>query len=580
MHPWLRIHLERRAAALAAGVLLTFVVSGLNLVGPVLSGSLVDRVVVGGDKSLLWPILGAMAGAILVKSLIRYGYQMLFERASQATIRACREELFAKLQRMDFGYFDRTKTGDVMAHMTGDIDAVRHMIAWVAYQTCENGSVLLASLAALFLVNWKLTLAMFAATPLLAFFTLGLSREVKPTFAAIREQFSRLNSVVQENIAGNRVVRAFSREDYEIEKFQAENDAYRDRNVESARVWAKYIPAIEFTSGLLPVILILVGGWMIIRGSLSLGQLVTFNGLVWAIAQPLRMAGWLVNDMQRFSAAADRLDKLYSLRSAVEEGDRKLAPARVRGRVEFRDVSFSYGDERVLEGLSFVAEPGQTIGIIGPTGSGKSSVGRLLCRYYDRDSGDILLDGIDVRDWDLDALRSSVGVTMQDIFLFSDTIEGNIAFGAPETGLDEVLRASELANAHEFVRELPEGYDTIIGERGVGLSGGQRQRVALARLLLVSPPVMILDDTTSAVDVETEERIQDSIRALRGERTLIVIAHRVSTIMHADTILVIKDGRAVERGSHEELVALGGYYAEVFRHQTRSEGPAGEAGRG
>lgn len=292
---------------------------------------------------------------------------------------------------------------------------------------------------------------------------------------------------------------------------------------------------------------------------------------------PLRMAGWLVNDIQRYAAAADRLDKLYALESALRPSPLALRRGPVNGRVEFRGVFFSYGDESVLEDVSFVAEGGQTVGILGPTGSGKSSIGRLLCRFYDRTAGEILLDGIDVRDFDLDYLRANVGVTMQDVFLFSDTIEGNVAFGAPEATLEEVRAAAALANAHEFVEGLQEGYDTIIGERGVGLSGGQRQRVALARLLLKAPPVMILDDTTSAVDIETEERIQSSIKALRGKKTVFIIAHRLSSIMHADQILVVKGGRIVERGRHEELLRLGGYYEEVFRHQT---GPDARATHG
>jgi ATP-binding cassette subfamily B protein len=568
MHPWLRVHLKPYRWAFIPAILFTFAVSALNLVNPLISGALVDKVIVGGQISLLWGFLGLMLGSIVVKSLIRYSYLMVFEHVSQDTIRACREELFAKVQRMDFGYLDRTKTGDIMAHMTGDLDAVRHFIAYVIYQFCENGSVFFMAIVALFFVNWKLTLVMLVITPFIARFTIGLSKDVKPTFTAIREQFSRLNSVVQENIAGNRVVRALVREDYETDKFQAENDAFRERNVESALVWAKYLPPIEFFSGLLPVILILAGGVMIIRGELSLGQLVTFNGLIWAINQPLRMAGWLVNDAERYSAAADRLSKLYKLKSAIEEKAEGAKPDRVKGRVEFRAVSFSYGDESVLKDVSFVAESGQTIGILGPTGAGKSSIGRLLCRFYDRDAGGILLDGIDVRDYDLDYLRSRVGIAMQDVFLFSDTIEGNIAFGNPLASVEAVQRAAELANANEFVEELPEGYDTIIGERGVGLSGGQRQRVALARLLLTAPPVMILDDTTSAVDIETEERIQASIKALRGKHTMFIIAHRISSIMHADQILVVKNGRIVERGTHEELRRLGGYYEEVFRHQT------------
>jgi ATP-binding cassette, subfamily B, multidrug efflux pump len=567
MHPWLWAQLKKYKAQYLLALCATMAVPAINLVNPLLAGILVDRVIIAGERELLLKLLGTMVLAVVLKAVIRYSYQMAFERASQHVLKACREELFSKLQRMDFGYYDRTKTGDIMAHLTGDLDAVRHFVAWVVYQIAENVLMFTVAIIALFFVSWKLTLALLIVAPPIGWLTFALSRKVKPTFAAVRAQFSRLNSVVQENIAGNRVVRALTREDYETGKFQAENGAYRDRNVESAAVWARYIPPIEFFSGVLPVVLILIGGTMIVRGSLTLGQLVTFNGLVWAINQPLRMAGWLVNDVQRYAAAADRLDKLFGLESALPEGEKGLRPPSIEGRVEFRGVSFSYGDEAVLEGIDFSAEPGQTIGILGPTGSGKSSIGRLICRYYDRTSGEILVDGVDVRDYDLDYLRANVGVAMQDVFLFSDTIEGNIAFGSPSAPIDDVIRAAEMANAHDFVKDLDEGYDTIIGERGVGLSGGQRQRVALARLLLASPPVMVLDDTTSSVDIETEERIQESIRSLRGKKTVFIIAHRVSSIMHADQILVIRDGRVAERGTHGELRALGGYYDEVYRHQ-------------
>lgn len=568
MHPWLWAHLRKHRFIYFFGVALTLAVSAINLVNPFVSGVLVDRVILAHENGLLWKVLGVMVLAVLLKSAIRYSYQMIFERVSQDVLRSCRQDLFAKLQKMDFAYFDRTKTGDIMAHMTGDLDAVRHFIAWVVYQIAENAIMFAIALVALAFVDWRLTLALMAIAPLIAYFTIGLSKKVKPTFAAVREQFSRLNSVVQENIAANRVVRALTREDYEIEKFEAENEAFRLRNVESAAVWARFIPPIEFFSGLLPVVLVLVGGAMIIGGSLSLGELVTFTGLVWAINQPLRMAGWLVNDVQRFAAAADRLDKLFSLKSALPESGKAVRPVSVEGRVEFKGVSFSYGDENVLENVSLTVEPGMTVGILGPTGSGKSTLAKLMCRYYDPSSGRILLDGIDLRDYDLDFLRANVGLAMQDVFLFSDTIEGNIAFGRPDASVEDVLEASRLANAHEFVRDLEEGYDTIIGERGVGLSGGQRQRVALARLLLASPPVMILDDTTSAVDIETEERIQESLQSLRGKKTMIVIAHRISSIMISDLILVLRDGRIAERGSHDELIAMDGYYAEVYRHQT------------
>jgi ATP-binding cassette subfamily B protein len=571
MSAWLWKYLSRHRWLLVAGIALTLVVSGLNLVNPMLTKDLVDKVILKGETQLLWVILGVMLATVVVKALVRFGYQMMFEYISQDTIKRIREKLFGQIQAMDHGYFDRTKTGDIMSHMTGDIDAVRHLMSWVIYQTAENGVIFVAALVAMAFINWQFALMMLAVTPLIAWATISLSHQVKPTFTRIREQFSRLNSVVQENIAGNRVVKALTREDYEIGKFMRENDEYRSRNIESAKVWGTWIPLIELFSGLLSAVVILAGGVMVVQGWMSLGELVACNGLVWAITNPLRMAGWLINDFERFRASAERLDKLDSLGSALADHPEATDPGCLRGEVEFRNVSFSYGDEEVLTDISFKASPGQTIGILGPTGAGKSSIARLICRFYDRTGGEILVDGHDISRIKLERLRSSVGITMQDVFLFSDTIEGNIAFGKPDATMEEVLRASTLANAHEFVKGLPEGYDTIIGERGVGLSGGQRQRVALARLLLTAPPVLILDDTTSAVDIETEERIQHSIRNLHGGHTLFIIAHRLSSIMHADQILVVRDGRIAERGRHDELVAQDGYYAEVWRHQTGVE---------
>lgn len=572
MYAWLWTYLRKHRYFMAFGLALALGVTGLNLISPMLSGVLIDRVILKSETDLLLPILGIMIAAIVVKSVVRYLYQLMFERVSQSVIRTIREELFGRIQHLDFAYFDRTKTGDLMAHLTGDIDAVRHFVAWVIYQVWENASTFLVSVTVLFIIDWQFTLVLLAVTPLIGLLAWMLSKQIKPTFSRIRDQFSRLNSVVQENIAGNRVVKALTREDHEIAKFMVENDAYRERNLEMARIAARFMPLIEFFSGMLPVVLILAGGILIIQGKMTIGQWVTFNGLIWALNNPMRMAGMLVNDTQRFRASCERLYTLQQVRSALPNPVvvSPIDATTLNGTVEFRDVSFSYGDEPVLANISFSARPGQTVGILGPTGSGKSTLAKLLCRYYDVSQGSILLNGRDLREYPLETVRRTVGITMQDVFLFSDTIEGNIAFGMPQASIDEVMRASNLANAHEFIKDLSEGYDTIIGERGVGLSGGQRQRVTLARLLINPPPVLILDDTTSAVDIETEERIQHSIRTLHGSRTMLIVAHRLSSIMHADLILVLKDGRIIEQGRHDELIALNGYYAEVYRHQTES----------
>lgn len=570
MYSWLWSYVKKYRLRFLAGILLALGVSALNLANPAISGIIVDKVIIGGRTSLLWVLLGFMLGVTVLKLTVRFAYQISFEHISQNVMKTVREDLFEHLQRLDFGYFDTTKTGDIMAQMTGDLDAVRHFLAWVVYQCVENSVIFLASATALFFVNWKFTLVLLSVSPFIGLTVFLLARDVKPTFSRIREQFSRLNSVVQENIAGNRIVKAFVREDHEIAKFERENTAFRERNIESAAVWGKYIPLIEFFSGLLSVVMVLAGGIMIIRQSLSLGEFVIFSGLVWALNNPMRMAGWLINDIQRFAASCERIFSLSRTRSRLEDARNNAKFTDFSGRVEFENVTFSYGDEEVLSGVSFTAEKGTTVGILGPTGSGKSSLVKLICRYYDPTHGRVLLDGTDVRDIPLSTLRSQVGIAMQDVFLFSDTIEGNVAFGVPDAPVEDVIEAAVMANAHDFVGELPQGYDTIIGERGVGLSGGQRQRLALARLLLKNPPVLILDDTTSSVDIETEARIQASIRALHGTRTMFIVAHRISSIMHADEIFVLQNGHIVQRGTHERLIREDGYYRTVYIHQTGS----------
>jgi ATP-binding cassette, subfamily B, multidrug efflux pump len=571
MFPWLWSYVRRYRFLMVFGLVLAVGVSALNMVNPTVAGTIVDKVILGGQRDLLWKLIALMVGTTLLKSLVRYCYQMMFEHASQNVIRNIREELYDKVQGLDFAYFDKTKSGDVMTLMTGDLDAVRHFIAWVIYVSFENALILVFSITVLMSINWRFTLIMLSVTPFIAFFALRLARRVKPTHLRVRDQFSRLNSAVQENIAGNRVVKAFVREDYEIARFMAENEAYKQRNLDSTAVRVRYMPRIDAFTGLLPVILIVTGGLMIINGKLTLGELVTFNGLMWAFSNPLSQVGGLVNDFQRFSASADRLFELYKRTSRIVNPPEPAALGRAKGRVEFRHVSFSYGDGPILEDIDFVAESGMTVGILGPTGSGKSSLVKLICRYYDCTEGGVFLDGLDVRRLDLRDLRSNVGITMQDVFLFSDTVEGNIAFGRPDASFEEVKAAASLADADGFITEMPEGYDTVVGERGVGLSGGQRQRIALARLLLKNPPVMVLDDTTSSVDVETEERIRGSIARLSGAHTTFLVAHRVSSLARADLILVMGEGRIVDRGTHAELASREGYYREVWLHQSGRE---------
>ncbi len=579
MLAWIWTYVRKYALVMSMGLVLSACVCALNMVNPTLSGEIVDRVIVGGKTDLLPTFIALMIGATILKSILRFSYQMAFEHASQSVIRNLRGDLYDTVQSLDFTYYDRTKPGDVMTLMTSDLDAVRHFIAWVVYQAFETVVLLVFSVALLASIHLPFTLAMLSVSPLIAALAVVFARKVRPRHLAVRDQFARLNSMVQENIAGNRVVKAFVREDHERERFRAENEAYRDRSLASVAVRVKYVPLIDAITGLLPVMLILSGGLMVIRGELTLGELVTFNGLMWAISNPLSQIGGLVNDFQKFRASLERLHELFGRRSLIRQPAPAVFLGRAAGKVEFRGVGFDYGGGRVLAELDFVAERGMTVGILGPTGSGKSTLAKLICRYYDATEGTVLVDGHDVRSLDLGSLRRNAGMAMQDIFLFSDTIEGNIAFGRPDARMEEIRAAARLADADAFIRDLPQGYDTIVGERGVGLSGGQRQRIALARLLLADPPVMILDDVSSSVDVETEERIRASLRSLSGRRTMFLIAHRVSALASADFILVMRGGRIADRGTHADLIRRRGYYRDVWEHQTAG-GAAIAAGAG
>jgi ATP-binding cassette subfamily B multidrug efflux pump len=549
------------------GLSLALIVSILNMLNPYFAGKIVDKVIYRHQLGLIWPLLGSMVGVTVVKTVIRYNYQFMFERISQSVIFTLREQLYDRLHQLDFGFFDKTKTGDIMARMTGDLEAVRHFTAWVIYVIFENITILLFAIGFMFYINPLLALAMLAVTPIIGFFAYRLSYAVKPTFSDIRGQFARLNSVVQENISGNRVVKAFAKEEYEIEKFSVENVAFKEKNLISSSVWEKYLPVLDSLAGVLTVEMILIGGIMVINGSLSYGELVTFNSLLWALNNPMRMAGWLINDVQRFIASAEKVEDLLNTEPNITNDDNKIKVKSLKGIVEFNRVNFRYDDEQVLKNISFKVRPGQTVGIIGSTGAGKSTLVNLLCRFYDAGSGEIKVDGIDVKKWDIHKLRQSTAMVMQDIFLFSDTIEGNIAYGNPDASIESVQSAAKMADAHEFISKLPEGYDTIIGERGVGLSGGQRQRIALARAILKDPEILILDDTTSSVDMETEHRIQKMFKSILNEKTCFIIAHRISSVKEADLILVMENGTIIESGKHEQLLKKKGYYFNVFNNQ-------------
>lgn len=569
---WFSGFLKKYRLAIVIGLVLMTVIVACAIVNPYISGMIVDDVIQGGAYDLLPKLIGIMLAVTAVRAILRYATQMMFETCSQGVLYRMRDAVYRKLLQEDFAFYNRNRTGDLMSRQTGDMDAIRHFVAFVIYTVYENILMFIFALVMIFMVNVKLALCMMAVLPFCLFTTYLQSKHVKPRFHECRRSFSSLNAFVQENISGNRVVKAFAKEEYEKEKFEKENDKYREAELGAASIWCRFVPIFELLSNLLMVVLILYGGYQVICGEMTLGNLVTVNGYLWMLSNPLRFAGWWVNDVQRFITSVEKIYDTYSKEPDVKKPKKGIKRKEMQGNIEFRNVSYEVEGEDIIHNISFSVEKGQTVGILGSTGAGKSTIMNLLCRFYDVTEGEVLVDGIDVKNWDLHDLRDNIGMAMQDVFLFSDTIEGNIAYGKPDCTFEEVKEAAVMSDANLFIKAMPDGYQTIVGERGVGLSGGQKQRISLARALLKKPSILILDDTTSAVDMETESYIQEQLKKLGRKHTVFVIAYRISSIKDADVIFVMDEGRIVERGNHESLLKQNGYYATVYKHQNGMEG--------
>lgn len=564
----------RKYRLLMIGVfILIFIASGISIIYPLLGGKVIDDVVYQNKTNLLIPLLLIMIISTIIRTICRYTYQIMCERIGQNSLFRIREDLYKKLQSLDFDFFNNTRVGDIMARMTGDTDAIRHFVSWVSYNILENVFLFSFAIIIMATIDWKLTLALVIVTPLIAILTMKMSSKAQPVFYEIRESFSRLNSMVEENISGNRVVKAFAREDFEMKKFHEHNEDFKKRNLDSADVSRTYLPVLDSLAGMLVVITLIFGGYLVIKGQMTLGDLVAFNGFLWMLNGPMRMSGWLINDVQRFIASSFKIQDMMATDAKIPIHAEKPAPS-LQGHVEFKNVSFHFEDDPntdVLKNISLKASPGQTIAILGETGAGKSTLVNLICRFYDPTSGEILIDGVDARKWHVRELRNHIATVMQDIFLFSDTIEGNIAFGAPDATMEDIRRMARIADADHFIETMPESYDTIVGERGVGLSGGQKQRISLARALLKNPSILILDDTTSAVDMETEVKIQGELKKITENTTTFIIAHRISSVKEADEILILNHGEIIERGTHTSLLAEKGYYFDIYNKQLGTE---------
>ncbi|MBQ1538184.1 MAG: ABC transporter ATP-binding protein [Ruminococcus sp.] len=517
----------------------------------------------------LWLIAG-MIGFTLLRTIMQYACNMYYEVASQGMIYKVRTHLFRKIENQDMAFYDRYRTGDLMTRLTGDLDMVRHMVSWVIKGCVESVALFTASMIYFFTIDWRTALCILSVTPFIFVITRMLSRRAGPAYRKVREASSQLNTAAQENISGNRVVKAFAREDYEIKKFRERDEEYRSRNIKAAFVWLRYQPMIEIAAGGLTVVLLMCGGYFMIKSHLTMGQYVAISGLLWAVSNPMRNMGNYVNDFHRFMASAGKIIEIYyEAPKIVDRADAADTKDKLKGEIEFRNVSYSIGGKKILDDISFHISPGEQVVIMGATGSGKTSLINLIPRFCDCDSGEVLVDGINVRMHKLRKLRKNVSIATQDVLLYSDTIDSNIAFGDSELEEKYVKRCAEISAASEFIDKLPQGYDTIVGERGVGLSGGQKQRISLARALAVRPAVLILDDTTSAVDMETENTIREGLEnRLDFPCTKIMIAQRISTSRNADKIIILENGRIADIGTHEELISREGYYKQIYELQS------------
>ncbi len=574
---WIWENLKGYRGRYAFALCLTVISQIMYLTNPIFSQQIVDRFIYGEDAAenlrthsrLLIMLCLGMVVFTLLRTTLQFSSNMLYEVCSQGMLAKIRNYLFANVQKQDMSFYGRNRTGDIMTRLSGDLDMVRHTVSWIIKTLLESIVLFTTTTVYFFILDPIMALCLLALTPIIFIITGVFRKDVGPKYVDLRERLSQLNTRAQENIAGNRVVRAFAREDYEINKFEEKNSDYAKANKTAALTWLKYFPYIETTAQGLTVVQLIAGGIFVITGRLTMGEYVAFSGLIWTLSNPMRNVGTLINDLQRFMASASKIIEVYYSRPfIVDRADAKEMPERLRGDIEFKNVSFSYDETEVLKNVSFKVRAGETVAIMGETGSGKTTLANLIPRLYDPKKGEVLVDGVNVRFIKLETLRKNIGMAMQDVLLWSDTIEGNIAFGDSDMPDEDIKKFAVAADADEFIKEQSDGYDTIIGERGVGLSGGQKQRISLARALAIRPSILILDDTTSAVDLETEKTIRENLAALDFKCTKVIIAQRVSSAKDADRIIILKDGVISEMGTHEELLKNeNGYYSEIYKLQ-------------
>ena len=550
-----------------AAVVCLIVSVALDMLSPQLTRRIIDDVITAGRLTLLPWLLGGILLIGLGRCIFTYIKEYLFDTIGSKISSFMRRDLFCHLQGLSADFYDKNNTGELMARVKDDIDRIWDGLTFVGMLVIEVIIHTAMVLVCMYRLDPRLAAIPTAAMLFCGILAVLLEQKLNRIYDEISEENAILNTVAEENLAGVRTVKAFAREKFEIQKFLSHNSRYYKLNMEQSRVFVKYHPLFTLVTKLLPLLVLLPGGYLVIAGELSLGSLGAFLEYSTNIVWPMEMIGWLTNSLSSAAASNRKLKKIYAETPSIREADSPVVLPQIQGAVTFQDVSFRRGDTDILRHISFHIRPGATLGIMGATGSGKTSIIQLLQRMYDCTEGTILVDGTDIRSLSLKQLRGNISVVMQDVFLFSDTIQDNVRLGKQDLlDLEQVKEASLAAMAGGFIERLEKGYDTVIGERGVGLSGGQKQRISIARALAKKTPILVLDDSTSALDMETEHKIQQTLRGLKGV-TKLIIAHRISAVRHADEIIFLEKGEIAERGTHESLLAKKGLYYETYQAQ-------------
>lgn len=560
-------YVSRYKSFLILGTISMLVVIGVDLFMPYLQQIFIDDGIINGNKDIIKIALIGILIITIIKAILGYGKEFLYDLLSVKVHEDIKNDLFNHIQKLEFKYFDNMNTGELMSRIGEDVENIWQTIAFGLRLFIENAIYFVVSTIILFALNFKLALACFLIMIPIGFIGIKLEKDFGKSYEEISDQTAKINTTAQENIAGVRLVKAFSREKYEINKFLKMNKTYYDLNMKQGKIIGDYFPPIEFLTNISLVIMIVLGGFLVMKEEVTIGVLVAFSGYIWNLIWPMRMLGELIDILSRNNASAKKIFEIMDREPEIKSKREAYKNEAIKGNISFNNVTFKYNDELVLKNINLEIKAGSTVAIMGTTGSGKSTLVNLIGRYYDLSEGSIKIDDIDIKDYDLDFLRKNMSIVPQDTFLFSDTIMNNIKFSNKNAEEEEVRKAADLACALEFIEKFEDGFDTEVGERGIGLSGGQKQRISITRALVRRAKILILDDATSALDMETEHRLLKNLSEREDNSTTFIIAHRISAVKNADMIIYLENGEIKEKGTHEELLNLKGKYYDIYCSQ-------------